>query len=258
MTSNIRRMLLWGISITFLIPFIYLLLLSLSGSWAFPAIWPKEITLRNWEAIFSYQTGIQSSFLFSVIISLSVACIATSTAFITSKFIAYHPKRGTWMLLSYFPFILSPVIYAACIYFFFIRTNLTGNTPGVVLGQLLIAYPYAVIIFSGFWNKQLKSMEELTTTLGGNTLQIYMKVLIPAAKGMLLVVFFQTFLISWFEYGLTTIIGVGKVQTLTLKVFQYINEANIFYAALSSCLLIIPPAILLYINKKFVFKEHAG
>jgi putative spermidine/putrescine transport system permease protein len=80
-------------------------------------------------------------------------------------------------------------------------------------------------------------------------------VVLPVALPQLLVCFFQTFLISWFEYGLTTIIGVGKVQTLTLKVYQYIGEANIFYAALSSCIIVFPPAIFLWINKRFVFSK---
>ncbi len=72
---------------------------------------------------------------------------------------------------------------------------------------------------------------------------------------MLLICFFQTFLISWFQYGLTLLIGAGKVQTLPIKVYDYVNEANIFYAAMASCLLILPPAALLWVNKRFVFNE---
>ncbi|MFT6749600.1 MAG: putative spermidine/putrescine transport system permease protein, partial [Flavobacterium sp.] len=53
--------------------------------------------------------------------------------------------------------------------------------------------------------------------------------------------------------GLTRIIGAGKIKTLTLSVFKYINEANVFYSALASCLLIIPPMLLIYINKKVLF-----
>jgi putative spermidine/putrescine transport system permease protein len=86
-------------------------------------------------------------------------------------------------------------------------------------------------------------------------LQTFGKVLLPLAKGMLIICFFQTFLLSWFEYGLTSIIGLGKIQTLTIKVFMYIKEANYFYGALSSCLLVLPPVILLYLNKKYIFKS---
>jgi putative spermidine/putrescine transport system permease protein len=160
------------------------------------------------------------------------------------------------MRLSYFPFVLSPVIYAAVLYNYFIRLGLSGNILGVILGQLLIAYPYAVILFNGFWNNRMQDIEKLVQTLGGNRWQTYKRVLLPMAQGFLLVCFFQTFLISWFEYGLTTIIGVGKVQTLTLKVFQYINAANFYNAALCSSLLVIPPIILLYINKRYLFQRR--
>jgi len=255
MSFRLKKILAFLLGALFVFPFVYMLLLSLSQSWSYPDLIPSSLTFRNWLAVFEIQGELFESFSISVLISLSVAIMATATGFITSKFIAYHPNRKVWMLLSYFPFILSPVIYAACIYYLFIRSGLSGNIGGVILGQLIIAYPYAIILFSGFWNKKLQGMQELVSTLGGTPMQAYIRILIPAAKGMILVCFFQTFLISWFEYGLTTIIGVGKVQTLTLNVFQYISEANIYYAALSSCLLILPPAFLLYVNKKFVFRE---
>jgi len=256
MIFDLKKLFIWFIFAGIALPFLYLLMLSFSTYWAYPNVIPQNITLNNWTKIFSVNANLLSSFGISVLISLSVAAIATICGFISSKFIAYHPKKRTLMLMSYFPFILSPVIYAACIYYFFIVMNISGSIIGVILAQLIIAYPYAVIIFSGFWSNEIKSMEDLVTTLGGNKLQAYTKVLFPSAKGMALVCFFQTYLISWFEYGLTTIIGVGKVQTLTLKVFQYINEANIYFAALAACMLIIPPVILLYVNKKFVFKVN--
>ena len=50
------------------------------------------------------------------------------------------------------------------------------------------------------------------------------------------------------------IIGYGKVQTLTVKVYQFLTEANIFYAALNCCLLILPPVLLLWMNKRIILR----
>ena len=91
--------------------------------------------------------------------------------------------------------------------------------------------------------------------MGSNSGHTYTKIILPLAKPFLMVCLFQCFLMSWFEYGLSSVIGYGKVETLTIKVFQFIGEANIFYAALCSCLLIIPPIILLWLNKKFVVQQ---
>lgn len=255
-TTNIQTYLGRAIAVTLLFPVAYLVVLSISESWIFPRILPESLTVNRWIALLSGSSNLFSSLMLSLVIAFTVALLATFGGFYSSKHLAYHRRRNLWMRISYFPFILSPVIYAALLYFYFIKAGLSGNLFGVILGQLLIAYPYSVILFSGFWSDRIQNIEQLVQTLGGNRRQTYRRVLLPMAQGLLLVCFFQTFLISWFEYGLTTLIGVGKVQTLTIKVFQYINEANFYNAALSSSLLILPPVILLYFNKKYLFKKR--
>lgn len=257
MISNARTKSFWAkmLGIMLLFPVAFLIIISLSTQWIFPTIVPETLTFNRWTLLIS-GGNLFNSLLLSLAIALTVATLATFGGFYSSKQLAYHSRRKLWMQLSYFPFVLSPVIYAAVLYFYFIRLDLAGNILGVILGQLLIAYPYSVILFSGFWSNRIREIERLTQTLGGNRWQTYRHVLLPMAGGLLLVCFFQTFLISWFEYGLTTIIGVGKVQTLTLKVFQYINEANFYNAALASSLLVLPPVILLYFNKKYLYQKR--
>ncbi|MFK7924815.1 MAG: ABC transporter permease [Bacteroidia bacterium] len=253
-----QRLITYLLSALILLPFVLLLGLSLAEAWRFPDVLPEAWTLAHWQQLFALDAELGSSLLLSIGISLFVATLATSSGFLTSRYIAYSPLRERYLLLAYCPFVLSPVVYAACIHYFFIKMGLSGQVGGVLLGQLIIAYPFAVIICHAHWNERLRSMEQLVATLGGSRGAAFRRVILPISKGILLVCFFQTFLISWFEYGLTTLIGVGKVQTMTLKVFQYINEADIYLAALSSWLLFLPPAILLWFNKRFVFREASN
>ncbi len=241
--------------ILILFPFVYLVLLSMASNWRFPEVLPAYFGLKNWGRIFGSETGLLGSFIISVVISLSVATVSTLSGFFISRTVSYHPRKNTLTLLTYFPYIMAPVVFGACLSFFFLKLGLFGKPTGVIVAQFMIAFPYALIFFSSFWNERTKSLENLVATLGGNRVQTFFKVLFPIAKGMLLICFFQTFLISWFEYGLTSIIGVGKVQTLTIKVFLFIKEANFYYGALSCCLLIFPPVVLLYLNKKYVFNK---
>ncbi len=255
MSINWKPFFLTAMVCLILFPFVYLLWLSFSAEWIFPDVLPHYFGLANWKALFISETDLLTSFFQSVIISLSVAFTATLAGFIISRNIAYHPKKKTLSLISYFPYILSPVVFAACLSYFFLTTGVFGTMSGVVIAQFMITFPYALIFFISFWGEKMKNMEALVTTLGGNKFYSFTKVLLPLAKGMLLVCFFQTFLISWFEYGLTSVIGVGKIQTLTIKVFLFIRESNYFYGALSCCLLILPPVILMYINKRYVFNK---
>ena len=238
-----------------LFPFAFLLMLSLGRRWAYPGLLPAEWTLHNWQAIWGGQAGLGESLLLSLALSLSIAMIATAGSFWVSKQVAYHRYRQRWLVLAYLPYVFAPVILAACLQYFFIRTGLSGKFEGVAIAQLFITFPYGLIFFTSFWTERMLALEQLIATLGGNTWQAYTKVLLPVAKGPILTCFFQLFLISWFEYGLTALIGVGKVQTLTLKVFQYVNEANLFFAALASCLLVLPPIVLLWLNKRYVFSK---
>lgn len=245
----------WAIAVVCILPLLLLLLLSFSRAWIFPFILPKEFSTETWRDLFTSNSGVRESLLLTLALSLSVAALATIAGFFSSKFIAYHPKKKWLLLLAYFPFVLSPVILAVCLKFYFIKMSLAGKFAGVLLAHLIIAFPYSVIFFIGFWNRQLRQYEWLVQTLGGSGRDVFYKAILPTAKPSLLVCFFQCFLIAWFEYGLTSVIGYGKVQTLTVKVYQFVTEANIFFAALSCCLLVVPPVILLWINKRIIFRQ---
>ncbi|MDP2058340.1 MAG: ABC transporter permease subunit [Flavobacteriaceae bacterium] len=237
-------------------PLVFLLLLSLGRRWSFPNILPEVWSFANWMFFQQSDAQLFQTFFLSMAISLVVSAVVTALAFVVSKEIAYSKNRNTFMLLTYIPYLLSPVIMAVIFQYYFIITNLTGTFLGVVIAQFLIAFPFGVIIYVNFWNKQMQELEALSYTLGGSRWQTFRKVLLPLSKNAMLLCFFQVFLISWFEYGLTNLIGVGKIKTLTVSVFNFINEANIFYAALACCLLVLPPMLLLYINKRFIFLKR--
>ncbi|MCB9298742.1 MAG: ABC transporter permease subunit [Lewinellaceae bacterium] len=239
-----------------LFPFSFLLVLSFGRRWAYPALLPGEWTLSNWLSVWGAQAGLGESLALSLALSTGIAAVSTAASFWVSRQVAGHRYRRHWLLLAYLPYVFAPVVLAACLQYFFIRAGLSGKVWGIALAQLFITFPYGVIFFASFWTERMLALEQLIATLGGSTWQAYARVLLPVAKDTLMTCFFQLFLISWFEYGLTTLIGVGKVQTLTLKVFQYVNEANIFFAALASCLLVLPPVALLWLNKRYVFSRY--
>lgn len=255
MKANWKTIILSLLVLLTLFPFVFMVFLSMSTGWRFPEIVPDYFGLNNWKTILGSETGLLYSFAISMLISLSVAIVSTTCGFLISRSVFYHKHARILTLFTYFPYVLAPVVFAACLSYFFLKMGLFGNVTGVITAQFLVAFPYALIFFGSFWNQKIKSYEDLTATLGGSRKQTFTKVLLPLAKSMLLICFFQTFLISWFEYGLTSIIGVGKVQTLTIKVFLFIKEANYYYGALSCCLLIFPPVVLLYFNKRYVFKN---
>lgn len=234
------------------VPFGLIAFLSVSERWIFPHIFPLEFSIAPWKSLLNGSGQLLKSLMLSIIISLTVAVVVTTLSFFASRQIAYSKWGQKMIWFIYFPYVFAPVLLGAILQYYFIRCSLSGNVSGVLLGQFLITFPYGLIFFLSFWNQQTRALEGLVSTLGGNALHRYIRVLIPLAKPAIALVFFQSFLISWFEYGLTMLIGVGQVQTLTIQVFQYVNSANINYAAAASLLLILPPILLLWYQRKIV------
>ena len=247
-----RRLFIWLFGILVILPVAMLVLLSLSGQWVFPGVFPRQWTAGQWANIVKGSGDLLSSLWLSLFISTSIALVVTALSFISGKQIARSKTGRRLLWLTYFPYVFAPVLLAAILQFYFIRLGLSSTIQGVLAGHMLITFPYGIILSMSFWNERIASMEQLVSTLGGSRRQAWQKVILPLARPVLTIIFFQTFLISWFEYGLTMVIGVGQVQTLTIKVFQYINAANINSAAAASILILVPPLLLLWINKKYL------
>ena len=230
-------------------------MLSFSTNWVYPNILPNKFTVAHWYEFIVRNERLKISFEHSFFIAVAVATFATMLGIITARWIAYHKRKNLLLTLAYMPFALSPVIFALCLKYYFLKAGLAGNMTGVMLAQLFIAFPYSIIFFTSFWNNNIKNYQLVSTSLGCSNYSTYTKIIFPLAKQFLIACFFQCFIISWFEYGLTSVIGFGKVETLTINVFQFIKEANLFYAALSSCLLLLPPILLLWLNKKFILQQ---
>lgn len=242
-------------SLLIILPLVYLVLLSLSTDWRYPDLWPHYIGLRNWQAVLHGASGLLESLGLSLGISILIATASTGAGFWISRTISRLRHRERWTSITYLPYIISPVVFGACLSYYFLRLGLYGTVGGVMLAHFLITLPYAVIFCSPFWNEKVEDYEQLAATLGADNKGIILKVLLPLSRNLLTICFFQTFLISWFEYGMSALIGVGKVQTLTVKVFLYIKEANFYYGAMSCCLLVIPPLVLVYLNRRYIFNK---
>jgi len=230
-------------------PFAYLGLLSVAGTWPFPDLWPASFRFDRWSALVAGGSGLGQSLLLSVAVSGLVAVLATSFGFVAGRAVSYHRRRARLLFLAYLPFALSPVILGACLLFFFIKLGLVATLSGAVLAHSIFAFAWSVVFWSSFWNAETLAMEHLVALLGGTPVDLVRRVLLPLSQGPLLICLLQTFLVSWFQYGLTVLVGAGKVQTLPLKVYDYLGEANVGFAAVAGLLLVVPPLLLLALHR---------
>lgn len=192
-----------------------------------------------------------------LMLSCTVSLSATALGFWVSRGLSRHPWRDQLLRTAYWPYALSPVVYAFVLQVFYHRFGIVGTLPGVWLGQLFIAFPFCVLVLTPWWSGRIYDLEDLASTFGGGRLQVWTKVLLPMAAPVLLLCWFQAFLISWFEYGMTAVLGLGRVRTPMVQTYQLITEASPYAAAVACCLLAMPPLVILWLNKRALFRVQA-
>lgn len=252
---SLRRITIGLFWLAAFVPPVALLYFSMTTHWQLPYILPQGFNPAQWLSIFSATNGLFDATMLSAIIAFPVAILSTGLGFLTARAINASRHKEKLMFWALLPFAMSPVILSLCLLYLFLALNLVGNVGGVFLAQMISSFAYAVIFFTAFWSGKARALEELVYTLGGTTWQAFKGVLIPASKGPLVFCFFQTFLLSWFQYGLPLVIGAGKVQTLPVKVFAYLGEASPHIASMAGVLLIVPPMLLLWFNRKYLFED---
>ena len=248
----IRRALAWALSGFLVLPVFLLVLLSLTSHWTWPALLPTEFHARQWQDLIANSNALGAAVLRSLGIGIGVAVPATALGFLSSRSVWRHPRQGQLLALLHVPFAVSPVVVGVSLLYTLLRLHLAGHVAGVMVAQLIFAYAYAVILLSGFWNPQVLTLTELAVSLGAHHRQVWLHVLMPLARPLLVVCLFQTFLISWFDYALTLLVGSSQVATLTVSLYQYFNSGDIRLAATCSLLLLVPPLLALAINHRLL------
>jgi putative spermidine/putrescine transport system permease protein len=247
-----QRMMAWMLAACLALPLLVLLLMSLARHWSWPALLPDGIEGRQWVALVADRTGLGVIVLRSAGMGLGVAALATVLGFVTSRSVARHRRRGALMTLLHVPFAVSPVVVGVSLLYLFLRLDLAGHVAGVMLAQLIFAYAYAAILLSGFWTARVQSLADVAITLGADPPQVWRRVLAPMARPLLGVCLFQTFLISWFDYPITLLIGESRVATLTVALYQYFSSGDTRLAATCGLVLLAPPFLVLAIQRRLL------
>lgn len=249
------RIIVFCLLLLFALPFGLLGLLAVGEGWRFPAALPPAYSLGAWRSLLAADNDLLAGLVRSLLLAGTVALGATAGGFGLARAITRSRWATRWEAASYLPYALPPVLLAVLIQPFIIRLHLSGSVGGVLLGLLLVALPFATLLLGSFWSGQITEYEHLARTLGCTPRQALRQVLLPLAWPLLRTTLVQTFLLSWFDFGLTNVLSVGKVRTLTVQVFTYVGEANAPLAAVASLLLLLPPAVLLLLNKPALLRK---
>lgn len=236
------------------LPLLPLLVWSVAGEWRYPSLLPTAYSSRALRFVVSDASGVREGLVTSAVIAVSVAVVATVIGAAAGRALALHRFRGRglvrFLLLS--PVIVPPLASALGIQVVFVRLGLASTAVGVALVHLIPTIPYVTLVMESVYATYDTDYEAQARTLGASAFATFRTVTLPQLVPGLAVAGLFAFLVSWSEYLLTLVVGGGRVQTLPLLLFSFLQGNDDAVAAALALAFVAPAVALLALTSRFL------
>ncbi|MCZ8516963.1 ABC transporter permease subunit [Paenibacillus filicis] len=211
-----------------ILPFIPLLLSSVSAGWRWPEVLPHSYSLRSWEYVFSPNSGTLEAIWTSVYIAMFVTVINIVIAVPAADALARREFKGKRIVegVLYAPMIVPAFVPVMGLYMTFIKLGLTESVYGVILSHLSPTLPYmirALIVSFGTLGFQ---WEEQGRMLGAKRFARFRHIVLPHILPGIAAGASLSILVSLSQYLITFLVGGGQVMTLPLLLFPFISGGD--------------------------------
>lgn len=258
MKFNISKIILYLLLLFLIVPLLVLVIWSISNSWPWPNVLPKDLGLRSYKYIFSLKTGTLGVLIYSIILSATVTLITITISIPASKALGVYdfPFKNVFKILVLAPIIVPPVAVAMGIHVSFIKMGLANTFLGVVLVHLIPCIPYGVRIITSVFEGIGEKMEIQAKVLGANPIQTFFHITLPMISPGVISAASMVFIVSFSQYFLTFLIGGGKIKTLSLVMFPYIQSGDRMMASAYSIVFSLTTLFVLLIMEKSIKKKY--
>ena len=230
------------------LPFLPLLLWSITEKWFYPALFPQVFGTRAWSYVF---TTAGSQILDGLFTSFSLALVTTMVSLTlgipAGRALGLYdfPGKRISMLFLTLPIIVPPLSVSMGLHLWFIQLGLAETFVGVVLIHLTFCLPYTVFVIRGVFTDYNPDFEEQARSLGASPARIIVMVIFPMILPGVIIAALFSFLISWSQYLSTLIIGGGKMLTLPILLFSLMGSGDRPVAGAVSLIFILPAFLAL-------------
>jgi len=243
-----RKTVLLCVFVSVALPFLPLLLWSITEKWFYPALFPQVFGTRAWSYVF---TTAGNQILDGLFTSFSLALATTVVSLIlgipAGRALGLYdfPGKKIAMLFLTLPIIVPPLSVSMGLHFWFIQLGLAETFTGVVLIHLTFCLPYTIFVIRGVFTDYNPDFEEQARSLGASPARVTVMVIFPMIIPGVIIAALFSFLISWSQYLSTLIIGGGKMLTLPILLFSLMGSGDRPVAGAVSLIFILPAFLAL-------------
>jgi multiple sugar transport system permease protein len=282
--SRHRRVTLWAGNLCtiafFLLPFVPVVLGSLQSEKSIQkdtrALLPAEYTLANFRLILSGGRSkgpifeqvsylpksverFPSAFLNSLLVGSVVTFGALAAASLSAYALARLRLRWTQALLqaSVISRMVPLVVLMVPLYVLFRQYNLLNSLAGVIVAEVGLLLPYAVLILVPYFAALPPDLEDAARIDGCTRWQAFLRVVLPLSAPGLAACGVILFILSWHEL-LVPLILVSRPELMTVPVVLagLVSDYFVFFTLMMViCLLgLLPTLVLVLTLQKFVVR----
>lgn len=240
---RLRWFLIFSVLVGVLLPFLPLLLWSISDRWFYPELLPQSFGLRAWSYILGtaggqIATGLSASFSLALVTTIVSIILGVPAGRALGLY--DFPGKKLLALLMILPIIVPPLSVSMGLHFWFLRLHVAETFTGVVLIHLCFSLPYTIFVMWGVFTDYNPDFEEQARTLGASPARVVLQVMLPMIFPGITVAALFSFLLSWSQYLSTLIIGGGKMLTLPILLFSLMDSGDRPVAAAVSLVFVLP------------------
>ncbi len=211
----ISYVLLVLISVIWITPFVFLVLKSfdVENPGVTSNIIPKQFGFANYAYLFSSECNFLQWYFNTFIIALVVCVVQTAMQFAMSfvlsrfRFKLRKPMMNFMLVLGMFPGFLTMIV----LYQLLKMVNLTGDNalPGLIL-VYVASSGMGYYVIKGFLDTMPKSLDEAALVDGATRAQIFVKVIIPLCKPILIYTVLTSFMGPWGDFVFAYTVSLGS------------------------------------------------
>lgn len=254
----ISRIVLWFMMILVLFPIIAVVGASLSKGSSFTqsALIPKEITFDNYKNVITntnFLIWMKNSLIVciaSAVVQLSIV-IPAAFAFSKLKFMFRSKGLMALLILQMFPTAMAlPAILR-------IAYNHNGmDNLLVVILLMCTGIAYNIWLMKGYMDGIPSDLMEAAYVDGATTFQVFIKIIFPLIKNMMIVIFLFSFINAYSEFMISSaLLKDSTAQTLAVGMQLFINDkfsSNWTQYSAAAIMASLPVVILFMSFQKFI------
>jgi ABC-type spermidine/putrescine transport system permease subunit II len=178
----------------------------------------------------------------SLYIAFCTGLISTFLGIIGAYSIVHLRSRLKSLLIFILitPLFIPTIIIAVGLLILYSQMSLIDSYLGIILGHVILAFPYSFIILTISLNDNNLRLEEIAYSLGATKFYSFMRILVPEIKKSITISFFLSFLVSFDEPIISLFISNIHARTLPRQILDGIKyNSDPTIAAIASIMIII-------------------